>query len=202
MITVAFFIRKMTYFEPNTGLISGGKMVQLVRVSASNQHDIALISELYDISFPDHEKRSIRGRESLLPLEQFYLYKIVDNNQFVGFIGGWLIETFFYIEHFAIAQHIRGAGYGQKSLSALCQLYPRIVLEIDPLVDEVARKRLHFYEKNGFIKNDYSHHHPSYNDKYTPHKLEILSLHSPFTQDEYQTFNQFLVNTVMNRNFL
>lgn len=177
-------------------------MVELVRISANDKHDNELINALYDISFPDHEQRSYAGRAALLPLEQYYLYKITDNNQFVGFIGGWAIDAFFYIEHFAIDQHIRGAGYGQKSLTALCQLYPQIVLEIDPLVDEVAKKRLHFYEKNGFVRNDYVHHHPCYNTQYSPHKLEILSLNTLFTQSQYDVFNHFLVNTVMNSQYL
>lgn len=177
-------------------------MVKLVRVMGNNKKDIDFINSLYDISFPIHEQRDVNARNALFHLEQYYLYKILDENKFVGFIGCWDIGEFFYIEHFAISQDVRGIGYGQKSMTEFCKNHKRVILEIDPVEDEISKKRLSFYEKNGFVKNNYTHYHPSYTNTRQPHKLIVLSSHSVLSESEYAIFNKFLSNIVMNEKYL
>ena len=75
----------------------------------------------------------------------------------------------------AIGADARQRSRGNGALSLFCQEKQRVVLEIDPLTDEVAQRCLRFYQHCGFAVNDYIHHHPAYRPEFPPHELVILS---------------------------
>ena len=72
-----------------------------------------------------------------------------------------------------------------------------ILLEIDPIMDEVSANRLKFYKKCGFFENSYDHLHPPYRNTYQGHALIILTTERPITEDEYIQFCSDLRNIVM-----
>lgn len=72
------------------------------------------------------------------------MYSFSDEGVFIGFVGSWKIGDYFYIEHLAISPNLRGKGYGQKVLSGFCEQVSRVILEIDPVIDEISEKRLRF----------------------------------------------------------
>lgn len=177
-------------------------MLTMTRLTNKDFLKIEDINHLYDSAFPKHEKRSYQGRKSIQNLADYYLYYFSDNNQFVGFIGSWKINVFFYIEHLAVSHQLRGMGYGQKVLKMFSQSAKKIVLEIDPVIDDVSKNRLHFYLRCGFKINEYKHIHPNYHPEFLPHPLEILSFPGFIDNKNYQTFNEKLKNIIMNPSFL
>ena len=109
-------------------------------------------------------------------------------------------KDYLYIEHFAINNEIRGKGYGSTILNKFIKSTPKtILLEIDPIIDDISNARLRFYKRCGFWENPYSHTHPSYRDEYQPHHLIVLTTGKQLSEDEYQTFYKDLSVTVMKR---
>ena len=90
---------------------------------------------------------------------------------------------------------MRNRHYGQKILAAM-QKQP-LILDIDPPVDAIARRRKGFYERCGFVENPYSHIHPPYHQGNAGHELIIMSSPQMLKSDEYERFRRYLQNTVM-----
>ena len=72
-----------------------------------------------------------------------------------------------------------------------------MLLEIDPLVDDIARARLRFYQHCGFVQNNFEHRHPPYRKDFQAHKLIVLTTKGTISQTQYQAFNQDLCTLVM-----
>lgn len=177
-------------------------MLRSIRIFRENINENKAINQLYDDAFPLYEQRSNQGRKSILSHDDYYLNYFTDNDKFVGFIGCWKIKDYFYIEHLAISDSLRGQGYGQKVLKQFCNEVGQVILEIDPVVDEVSRKRLSFYQHCGFQQNEYTHVHPSYYPENKPHELEVLSYPQAIDKETYQRFNQMLQTVVMEKTLL
>ena len=64
------------------------------------------------------------------------------------------------MEHFCVRPELRGRRYGAKALEELGRDGKTVVLEIDPPVDDIARRRQGFYQRCGFAVNPYPHVHP------------------------------------------
>ena len=75
-----------------------------------------------------------------------------------------------------------------------------VVLEIDPVTNELTAARLRFYKQCGFYTNPYPHRHPAYGKRYAPHHLTVLSSARPLHETEYQAFNASFNDTVIDLN--
>lgn len=150
---------------------------------------------LYKISFPPHEQREEASQTEILKNPAYHFDAVCDDGTFVGEILYWNIGSFLYIEHFCVLPSMRNKRYGQKILAALQER--SLILEIDPPVDEISRRRKGFYERCGFVENPYSHIHPPYYKGNTGHGLVVMSSPKTLTPEEYETFRQALHDTVM-----
>lgn len=156
------------------------------------------ISALYARSFPIFEQRTSDQQAYAFAHSQYRLIAYSDQGELIGFISYWEFEDYLYIEHFAINTDIRGRGYGSQLLSTFVQSADRrILLEIDPIVDEVSRARQRFYQRCGFHTNPYPHRHPPYRCSYPAHSLIVLTTEQVITEAEYQRFAQDLAQIVM-----
>lgn len=151
--------------------------------------------ELYEISFPAHEQREALSQSEILSSSAYHFDVICDGGEFVGEILYWEIGDFLYVEHFCVHPSMRNKHYGQRILEAY-QAKP-LILEIDPPVDEISRRRQGFYERCGFVANPYGHVHPPYHRGCEGHKLVVMSSPDQLSQSEYDMFNEFLQNTIM-----
>lgn len=153
---------------------------------------------LYNISFPIFEQRTVAQQEAAFHDERYRLLTYEDDQAFIGFISYWQFATYCYVEHFAIDAHLRGQGYGSRLLRSFVQSTPTpVVLEIDPVVDEVTRARLRFYKGCNFKENVFEHHHPPYRNQFSPHPLMVLSSGRPLTDPEFRLFQTDLTQVVM-----
>ena len=90
-----------------------------------------------------------------------------------------------------------GAAAGAKALEELGRDGKTVVLEIDPPVDDIARRRQGFYQRCGFAVNPYPHVHPPYRPEYPGHELVVLSSPRALTPAEYGAFACYLSAVVM-----
>lgn len=155
-------------------------------------------AELYAVSFPIFEQRTAVQQEEAFGSVEYKLTGYEEGGALVGFIACWEFERYVYIEHFAVDTGLRGAGYGTRILQSFIRNTDKtVLLEIDPITDDVSAARLRFYKRCGFCENVYPHRHPAYRDGYRPHSLIVLTTNRQIAEDEYDAFRRDLYEVVM-----
>ncbi len=141
---------------------------------------IERIIDLYIESFPEDERRSIVKFRNLF--ENFDCFHVLaffeGDDEFVGFLTYWDCGTFRYGEHFAILPEKRNGGRGAQCLKMAIDLMGKpMILEAEPPIDEMAKRRIGFYERNGFKlwKNLY-YQQPAYEDYLKPVELKLMTI--------------------------
>jgi len=152
---------------------------------------------LYRRSFPSHELRLWPDQQAVMndPLYHFDLC-LLDGAQ-AGLILYWDFGAYIYVEHFCVEPTMRGHGLGTLILAELAKKGKPIILEIDPLTDDVAVRRKGFYERCGYITNGFAHVHPPYQAANHGHALIVMSHPRALSQAEFNTFTVDLREKVM-----
>lgn len=172
--------------------------MNVIRLQNTQHPLFSTFEQLYRISFPEFEQRTFEHQKLALTADNYFLQCYLENGQFIGFVAYWAFEDYLYIEHYAISDKVRGQGYGTRLLGELVlNTNKTVILEIDPVVDEISEKRLRFYRALGFVENTNSHVHPPYQDKFDGHALKVLSSGRAISEAEYRRFNDDLTNIVM-----
>lgn len=139
--------------------------------------------------------RRIAGARPDADAYQFRL--IFDEAAWVGLLLCWDAGDFFYIEHFCTRPELRGRRYGQAALALLAEEGKPIILEIDPPVGDLSRRRQGFYERAGYHANPYAHVHPPYHAANRGHALVVMSYPDVLSADTYAAFADYLKHMVM-----
>lgn len=124
-----------------------------------------LLIDTYQISFPIEEQRPIKSIERLITEEKRYSAAVIleEDDTYIGLLTSWDFGSFSYIEHFAIKPEQRSSGYGTMALHAFMQTKASpIILEAEPPTDEMTKRRIHFYERNGFTLYNHDYCQPPY----------------------------------------
>lgn len=158
-------------------------------------YDIAM--GLYAVSFPLHEQREDESQRHIMSHPDYHFNLIFDDEKFVGVMLCWETEDFIYVEHFCIFPELRNNSYGRLSLELLCHCGKTVILEIDPPVDEISRRRKGFYERTGFVANTFKHIHPPYHAGNHGHELVVMSYPDNLSEYDYSIFNGYLNEIVM-----
>lgn len=120
-----------------------------------NTKNLEDIKQLYMDAFPFEERIPFyimvlvgndRGVEFL---------SIYDDDTWLGFIHTLVGEKLSYIFYFAIDGGLRQSGYGSEIIREYKKMHPKLSLAIEPIEEDSdnikqRKKRLAFYEKNGF----------------------------------------------------
>ncbi len=153
--------------------------------------------ELYGKSFPPHEQRRAQSQAEILGDGDYHFILIREGETFVGLILYWDMGEALYIEHFCVMPGLRNHGYGQQALALLGEEGKTLILEIDPPVDDISKRREGFYERCGFVENPYPHVHPPYHQGNKGHALVVMSSPRGITGEEYEAFARYLARRVM-----
>ena len=153
---------------------------------------------LYKESFPFHEQREPASQHAIMQHKEYHFLAVFDDaDAFVGLILCWETEEFIYVEHFCIDSTLRNQGFGSRALQLLLETGKTVILEIDPPVDDISRRRKGFYERCGFAANPYPHIHPPYHQDLSGHALVVMSAPNPIGDEAYKGFSAHLQETVM-----
>ena len=121
-----------------------------------NETDFPEIYRIMQASFSDDEYRPYDEQLALFEEPEYRIYYMP-----AGFLAVWEFESFIYIEHFAVDPALRNSGTGSAMLQELVKQYQKpICLEVELPEDELTRRRIGFYERNGFVFNEYPYIQP------------------------------------------
>lgn len=125
---------------------------------------------------------------------------IYDNQTLVGYICFWEFEKFLFVEHFAILKEMRGTGCGSRFLKEFSEKNQKaIILEVELPTTETASKRIKFYEKLGYVVNDFSYTQPAYQPESNPVKMFVMSFGKALSEKDFQEFTQTIKKIVYNQ---
>ena len=120
-----------------------------------NTKNLEDIKQLYMDAFPFEERIPFYIMVSVGNDRGVEFLSIYDDDAWLGFIHTLVGEKLSYIFYFAIDGSLRQSGYGSKIIREYKKMHPKLSLAIEPIEEDSdnikqRKKRLAFYEKNGF----------------------------------------------------
>ena len=92
-------------------------MMQLIRITDSDDAFLKRLISLYEESFPLEERRPVEQLKRLIKsADSMHFNAVVLDGELCGLFVFWDFETFYYLEHFAIYPHLRNKKIGQQVL--------------------------------------------------------------------------------------
>lgn len=152
---------------------------------------------LYEKSFPRCERWNGEAYDRALDDPLFEADGIWRGSELVGILFHWNAGGYRYVEHLAVSTHLRNQNFGSLVLSAFCRKVGRVILEIDPPVDDISVRRQHFYERLGFVANPYEYIHPSFSKPFHQHHLVLMSYPEAIVPDTARKFADFVREKVL-----
>lgn len=151
-------------------------MIELKKIKTGDA-EYPLVENLFASAFPPEERRSPEDQRQVTdhhPALETYALKLEE--AFVGFITCWQGPDFVYVEHFATVPEVRGKGIGSEVLDRLSVLYAHpLVLEVELPLEELAKRRIGFYRRNGFVLWENSRYvQPPYQKTCSPIALYLM----------------------------
>jgi len=113
--------------------------------------------------FPRSELKPLKAMLAMLDKENFDPLLVEEDGKTVGYAVAWkpVGGQGALLEYFGVLRGLRNTGLGSRILDALTQRYSQIFGEAeaptdeDPAVNDLRRRRIAFYERNGFRVLDY-----------------------------------------------
>jgi ribosomal protein S18 acetylase RimI-like enzyme len=171
--------------------------MEFLRIDPEEQERWNSVWSLYEESFPVAERRKMEDHLLACTDERFFPLSAWDGGRLAGLLFFWEWEGYRYLEHLAVTPEQRGQGYGSEMLRYLRDSEQTIILEIDPLVNELSVRRLQFYERAGFTLTPYRFVHLPYRLEAQPQELLILSYPRMITKEAHIDFLQFVNEEVI-----
>lgn len=127
----------------------------------------AELTDLYrdhlTVDFPKSELKPLRGMLSLMDRGVYDPLLVTENGQPIGYAMLWLPHDRqgALLEYFGVLRGQRNHGLGSRILGLLAERYGQLFGEAeaptsaDPAENDLRRRRIGFYERNGFRVLDY-----------------------------------------------
>lgn len=151
----------------------------LRKLDIENKSDLEFVEKLYIESFPQNERRPVSKMHLLIESNDlFNAYLLVDEDGTrIGFMTLWKFDSFIYLEHFAISPEFRNGGYGKDAVATLISATDLpLIGEIElPDTDELAGRRMKFYERQGFKVWDIPYIQPPYEVGYDSLPMKLIT---------------------------
>ena len=162
-----------------------------------NPADFDKIYAILEASFPKDERRPYDEQKALLDETLYSLYIIRDGEEIVAFIASWDFEKMRYIEHFAVNPKYRNNGIGAKMINEFIASGSKpVCLEAEPPEDDMSKRRIGFYKRNGFFLNNYPYIQPPMSKGYNWVPLMIMTTGREINPEEYEELKSTLYRFV------
>ena len=154
---------------------------------------------IIEASFPADEYRTYAEQKTLTADPQYCIYVLPDeqSGEIKAVITLWQFDDFAFIEHFAVHPIYRNHGLGAQILheikeTAACPL----CLEAELPETDFAKRRIAFYERNGFFANDYPYIQPPYSEGKNPVPLIVMTTGGTVTKERFEKIKETIYKEV------
>ncbi len=149
-------------------------MLHITIILANDHETKEIIYHHFQQTFPIDEQRSKHDFLALNQKENCVLLAIYFGDNLIGYFVIWQLSSFWFLEYFEIFLEHRAKQYGNQAMKLLLENYPNMVLEIEPDVTPIQKKRLLFYQKLGFSVLSKDYLQPSYSNEKKELPLYLL----------------------------
>jgi len=173
-------------------------MLNFHRITNVNCPHFSDLYNLYIQAFPPEERRTWGGLEYELTYEKrFCAHALVQNYKFVGLFNYWTFDRFYYIEHVAISQQMRGQNLGTEAMEIFkSQTKLPIVIEVELPSNVDAISRIRFYEKLGFSVLSHKYAQPPYEGDGFLIPMQLMSNDLHFADSHFELMKETLYDKV------
>lgn len=160
--------------------------------------DFDLVYEIMEEAFPRNEIRDYDAQKQLLKRRGYSLSpKYDEGDNLIGFIAKWEFEDFIYVEHVAVTSNGRGKGVGSNLLrKLLSSVDKKVFLEVEPVHDEISKRRVKFYERLGFKMNDFYYEQPPLRKKDKWTELKVMSYPDKISEIDFLKYKNEIYKEV------
>lgn len=153
---------------------------------------------LYSAAFKSCDRRDPRQQALAFAMPGYRLEVLREDGQTLLFVSYYLFDDYFYLEHFAVDQSLRGQGVGARAMRELMARYPgkRLVLEVDPNPADGGERRIAFYERLGLVLNPEGIERVSFVKGGPPVFLRIMSAGRALTGEEFARLESDVYNVI------
>ncbi len=148
------------------------------------------VNEIYEKSFPQEERYITLDK--MIQSQNTELYCLIDDNNVLGIMYLIFYKNLVFILYLAVNTESRSKGYGSYLLKWCLQKYrdKKIYLNIEEVKEnakdyETRKKRLKFYQNNGFYITNYI-------SKEDIENFNILSNSQEIDINEYKKLDRFI----------
>lgn len=149
-------------------------------------------TQLFDImerSFPKEEHGTFAMQRAEMYKPDFRCMCYEPDGIPAGFMNYYTFagEDIVFLEHFAVAQELRGNGAGSRLMQYLKEITaPKmIVLEVEPPEGDIQRRRIAFYQRLGFYLNNGEYFQPAFYGNSSELPLKLMST-EPMDGDKFK----------------
>lgn len=157
------------------------------------------IYEIMEMSFPVDEHRPYEEQKALLKRPEYEIYTFSQDEtvEIQGFLAVWEFDKIIFIEHFAVDPCYRNAGLGSCMLDSLEKTTgKRLCLEVEPPEEELTKRRVGFYKRNGFFLNKYPYVQPALSIGQGEVPLMIMTTEGQISIEEFECIRDLLYEKV------
>lgn len=133
--------------------------MECIKINDYRSKEFKWVHSLYKEAFPFNER---------IPLKIYFKHKKVlidiykEDSNIIGFICYCFLKDTYYIYFFATDSKFRNKGLGTQILESFKKEHPNKTIYLlaealtnNPIKDELISRRLIFYQRNGFVLEDY-----------------------------------------------
>lgn len=158
-------------------------------------NDFTSFFRLMEISFPASERRDFKRAKALF--ESHNSYHVIakkEGDDVIAFLAYWIFGSHYFIDHLAVDEHHRGEKLGSRIVDYfLKDVNKTVVLEVEPLTDEITQKRVLFYKRLGFHLNPFPYTQPPMQRGEPPVDMIIMSYPDPLDEDKFRLITEKII---------
>ncbi|REC57175.1 N-acetyltransferase [Chryseobacterium piscium] len=154
--------------------------MEFLQITSHDDYRVEQIFNSYSTTFPEDERREWSQFIKLFDHPNVKIISVLNDTENVGYLILWELKNYVFVEHFEVFAEFRNQKLGSHITDYLFKNYPRIILEIEPEhLNEDAKRRFSFYQRNGFNLIDETYVQPSYGEGKKSLPLWLLTNYSP-----------------------
>lgn len=153
--------------------------------------DITYFDQLFELmeeAFPLCERRTYDEQKKLFLRKDYHVYGLLEENDVIAFIAVFETANLHFVEHLATSVKYRGAGLGRKLLETYIKGSEKtVILEVEHPNHDLAKRRIHFYERIGFTLYEVDYVQPPFHSFEQPLPLYLMSWPKRLNNEQLQT---------------
>lgn len=154
-----------------------------------SEAEFEVIKNLYLTAFPPNERREFEELINQIYNDECNINLILVGEKIAGFIILWNFAEFVFLEHFAVEPDLRGLGVGERTLAEINSLYQKtVILETELPNDEISRRRIGFYERNGFYLLERHYFQPSYDGIKPEVEMKLMCTSAKISSEKLEKY--------------